>query len=160
MAYKARKRSEKVEKSKSETIRIKQQPIQELKVKDYLSVNEVSKLIGVSRRTVYRLIEQGELKKIKIGSRTIIKRSALNSFIESAETGKTKITETQKQETADWKQAGEFEISDCYTISEILEKFSISETALHSLIKSKRIPKIKKGRYAYVPKTFIDELLT
>lgn len=45
-------------------------------------------MVGISRRTVYRLIEQGDLKKIKVGSRTLIKRSALNRLLNNKETGK------------------------------------------------------------------------
>ena len=80
-AYKARQRAEKIKQSNAETTRIKNQPIEQLKAKEFLSINEVCQLVGISRRTVYRLIEQGELKKIKIGSRTLIEHSALNRFL-------------------------------------------------------------------------------
>ena len=159
-AYKARKRAEKVNRSNTETTRIKQQPIEDIKAKDYLSINEVCKLIGISRRTVYRLIEQGDIKKIKIGSRTLIKRSALNRLLENKETGKPEIPEQQKQDLNDWKQAGNFDINDCYTLSEVQQKYNISESAVQQIIKRNNIPKIKKGWYAYVPKTIIDSLLT
>ena len=62
-AYKARKRAKKVNQSNAETTRIKNQPIEQLKAKEFLSINEVCQLVGISRRTVYRLIEQGDLKK-------------------------------------------------------------------------------------------------
>lgn len=159
-AYKAKKRAEKVVKSNTKTRIIKQQPIEDLKAKDFLNINEVCKLIGISRRTVYRLIEQGDIKKIKIRSRTLIKHSALNRFLENSETGKPEIPEQQKQDLSDWKRAGQFDIEDCYTLKEVQDKYSISETALHNLIKRGSIPKIKKGWYAYVPKTIIDKLLT
>jgi excisionase family DNA binding protein len=87
-AYKARKRAEKIQAVTTQTTRIKQQPIEQLKAKEFLSINEVCQLVGISRRTVYRMIEQGELNKIKIGSRTLIKRSALNRLLSSKETGK------------------------------------------------------------------------
>ena len=87
-AYKARKRAEKIQQSNVETIRIRQQPIEQLKAKEYLSINEVCQLLGISRRTVYRVIERGELNKIKIGSRTIIERSTLNRMLSDKETGK------------------------------------------------------------------------
>ncbi|MBN2166801.1 MAG: helix-turn-helix domain-containing protein [Marinilabiliaceae bacterium] len=159
-AYKARKRAEKVNRSNTETTRIKQQPIEDIKAKDYLNVNEVCKLIGISRRTVYRLIEQGDIKKIKIGSRTLIKRSALNRLLENKETRKPEIPEQQKQDLNDWKQAGNFDINDCYTLIEVQQKYNISESAVQQIIKRNNIPKIKKGWYAYVPKTIIDSLLT
>ena len=159
-AYKARKRAEKVNRSNTETTRIKQQPIEDIKAKEYLNINEVCKLIGISRRTVYRLIEQGDIKKIKIGSRTLIKRSALKRLLENKETGKPEIPEQQKQDLNDWKQAGNFDINDCYTLTEVQQKYDISESAVQQIIKRNNIPKIKKGWYAYVPKTIIDSLLT
>lgn len=159
-AYKARKRAEKVKQSNAETTRIKNQPIEQLKAKEFLSIKEVCQLVGISRRTVYRLIEQGDLKKIKVGSRTLIKRSALNRLLNNKETGKAEIPEQQINDLNEWKQAGAFDIKDCYTINEVLEKYSISETALHNLIKRESIPKIKKGWYAYVPKPIIDKYLS
>jgi len=80
-AYKARVKAGKVEVSNKETQRIKTQPIEELKLKAFLSIAETSTLIGISRRTVYRLIERGELITGKAGKRTIIRRSDLEQLI-------------------------------------------------------------------------------
>ncbi len=159
-AYKARKRAEKVKQSNAETARIKIQPIEQLKAKEFLSINEVCQLVGISRRTVYRLIEQGELKKIKVGSRTLIKRSVLNRLLSNKETGKPEIPKQQINDLNDWKQAGAFDIKDCYTLIEVKNKYGVSESTVQQLIKRNSIPKIKKGWYAYVPKQIIDELLT
>ena len=159
-AYKARKRAEKVEQSNAETTRIKNQPIEQLKAKEFLSINEVCQLVGISRRTVYRLIEQGDLKKIKVGSRTLIKRLALNMLLNNKETGKSKIPDQQINDLNDLKQAETFDIKDCYTLTEIQDKYKVSESTVQQLIKRNSIPKIKKGWYAYVPKQSIDELLT
>lgn len=158
-AYKARKRAEKVKQSNTETTRIRQQPIEQIKAKAYLSINEVCQLLGISRRTVYRLMERGELRKIKIGSRTVIKRSALNRLLNNKETGKPEILEHQKQELTNWKQVEAFDVNDCYTLTEIQDKYGISEKALYAIITRNNIPKVKKGWYAYVPKQIIDELL-
>lgn len=46
-----------------------------------------------------------------------------------------------------------------YNLTEVQSKYGISETALQNLIKRYEIPKLKKGWYSYVPKTFIDKLL-
>jgi DNA-binding Lrp family transcriptional regulator len=54
----------------------------------------------------------------------------------------------------------DFDISNCYNLSEVNKKYGISETALQNLIKRFEIPKIKKGWYAYVPKKIIDTLLS
>jgi excisionase family DNA binding protein len=159
-AFKARKRAEKVKQSNAETTRIKNQSIEQLKAKEFLSINEVCQLVGISRRTVYRLIEQGDLKKIKVGSRTLIKRLALNKLLNNKETGKPEIPEKQINDLNDWNQADVFDIKDYYTLTEIQDKYKVSESTVQQLIKRNSIPKIKKGWYAYVPKQSIDELLT
>ena len=159
-AYKTRKRAEKVKQSNAETTRIKNQPIEQLKAKEFLSIKEVCQLVGISRRTVYRLIEQGDLKKIKVGSRTLVKHTALNRLLSKKETGKPEIPEQQINDLNEWKQAGAFDIKDCYTLTEVKNKYGVSESAVQQLIKRNDIPKIKKGWYAYVPKQIIDEILT
>ncbi len=104
-AYKARKKAEKIKRSNVETLQTKIRPIEQLKAKEFLSINEVCQLVGISRRTVYRLIEQGDLKKIKIGSRTIIKRTTLNRLLDNKETGKPEIAKPEIKDLKDWGQA-------------------------------------------------------
>jgi len=162
-AYKAKQRAGKVEQSNKETQRIKSQPIEELKAKEFLSVTQVSKLIGCSRQNVYNLINTGKLKATNILlKKTIVKRSDLDKLFKEP-TNRTQpegIPEKQKQELNNWVQAGGFDIADCYNLTEIQSKYGISETALQNLIKRYEIPKIKKGWFAYVPKTVIDKLLS
>jgi len=80
-AYKAKQRADKIDQSNKETLHIKNQPIEELTAKAFLSISETCKLIGISRRTVYRLIERGELITGKAGKRTIIRRSDLERLL-------------------------------------------------------------------------------
>jgi excisionase family DNA binding protein len=158
-ANKAKIRAEKVQKSNTETRLIKTNPIEELKAKDFLTVSEVSKLIGCSRQNVYKLINTGKLNATNIlEKKTIVRRCDLEKIFNEVPEARP-IPEHQKQELNEWKLAGAFDIEDCYTINEVLEKFSISETALHSLIKRENIPKIKRGWYAYVPKLLIEGFL-
>lgn len=161
--YKAKQRAGKVEQSNKETQRIKSQPIEELKAKEFLSVTQVSKLIGCSRQNVYNLINTGKLKATNILlKKTIVKRSDLDKLFKEP-TNRTQpegIPETQKQELNNWVKAGGFDIADCYNLTEVQSKYGISETALQNLIKRNSIPKIKKGWFAYVPKTVIDKLLS
>jgi excisionase family DNA binding protein len=85
--YKAKKRNEKVEASNTETKEIKIRPIEELKAKEFLSVRDVSKLIGCSRQTVYTLINYGRLKGVNIlEKKTIVKRSELEKLFEQPRT--------------------------------------------------------------------------
>jgi len=161
-AYKAKIRTGKVEVSNKETQRIKTQPIEELKAKEFLTVTQVSKLIGCSRQNVYKLINSGKLRATNIlEKKTIVKRSDLDKLFKEP-TNRPKpegIPEAQIQELSEWKQAGAFNIADCYTLTEVQSKYGISETAVQNLIKRNSIPKIKKGWFAYVPKTVIDKLL-
>jgi len=162
-AYKARLRVSKIEASNNQTQQLKNQPIQELKAREFLTVTQVSKLISCSRQNVYNLINTGKLKATNILlKKTIVKRSDLDKLFKEP-TNRTQpegIPETQKQELNEWVQAGGFDNSECYNLTEIQEKYGISETALQNLIKRNSIPKIKKGWFTYVPKTVIDKLLS
>lgn len=80
-AYKARIKVSKIEASNKQTQRIKNQSIEELKSKAFLSISDTCKLVGISRRTVYRMIERNELITGKAGRRTIIKRSDLEQVL-------------------------------------------------------------------------------
>jgi len=151
-AYKAKHRAGKVEQSNMETQRIKTQPIEQLKAKAFLSIADTCKLIGISRRTVYRMIERGELITGKAGKRTIIRRSDLDKLFKEP-ANRTPQPEKQPEQK-------QFDIADCYNLTEVQSKYGISETALQNLIKRYEIPKIKKGWFAHVPKTVIDKLLS
>ena len=152
-AYKAKIRTGKVEVSNKETQRIKSKPIEELKAKAFLSIAETCKLIGISRRTVYRMIERGELITGKAGKRTIIRRSDLEQLLFE----QPRTVAPQPESKPEQKQ---FDIADFYTLTEVQSKYGISETAVQNLIKRNSILKIKKGWFAYVPKTVIDKLLS
>ena len=161
LANKAKKRAEKVQKSNTETKQIKTKPIEELKAKEFLTVSDVSKLVGCSRQNVYKLINTGKLKATNIlEKKTIVRRCDIDKLFSEPDYSNFIGLEKQVKELYDWKQAGAFDIADCYTINEVLEKYSISETALQNLIKRESIPKIKKGWYSYVPKPIIDKHLS
>lgn len=79
-AYKARKRADKVMDSNMETRTIITKPIEELKIKDYLTITEACKILSISRWTIWRAIKRNELKAGKIGRRTIIRRADLEKI--------------------------------------------------------------------------------
>ncbi len=153
MYYKTKQRAVKIEVSNKETQRIKAEPIEQLKAKEFLTVRDVAKLLNCSIRTAYRLIEQGNIKAVNIAQRkTLVKRSDIDKLFEQPQPVKTE-PETKTEPI-------KFEIADCYNLTEVQNKYGISETALQQLIKRQGIPKIKKGWFAYVPKTVIDNLFT
>ena len=82
-AYKAKQRAERVEQSNKETQRIKTQPIQELKAKEFLTVREVARLLNCSVCFVYYYIESGTIKAVNLGQRIIrVKRSDIDRLFE------------------------------------------------------------------------------
>lgn len=148
-AYKARLRAGKVEQSNKQTQQIKTQPIEELKAKEFLTVREVARLLNCSVRSAYYYIESGTIKAVNLGQRiTRVKRSEIDKLFE------------QPQPVIPQPEQKQFDIADCYNLTEVQDKYGISETALQNLIKRNSIPKIKKGWFAYVPKTVIDKLLS
>jgi len=81
--YKARKRAEKINQSNSINEKINNNPIDNLNNKEFLTVTQVSKLIGCSRQNIYKLINSNKLKATNILiKKTIIKRSDLNKLFE------------------------------------------------------------------------------
>ena len=83
-AYKKRKRSEKIERSNKETARTISQPIEVLKVKEFLTVQDVAKLLGCSVRSVYYYIENGRINATNLGERlTRVKRTEIDKLFNS-----------------------------------------------------------------------------
>ncbi len=151
-AYKVRQRAAKIQASNDITKAFKAKPIEQLKEREFLTVTQVSKLIGCSRQNIYKMINSGKLKATNIlEKKTIIKRSDIDNLFEHPKTNNEAI---EIKPSA----VSQIELSDCYTISEIQKKFGISEKALQELIKRNEIPKIKLGSFAYVPKFKIDNI--
>jgi excisionase family DNA binding protein len=152
-AYKAKLRNDKIETSDNEVQLIKTKPIEVLKAKEFLTVRDVASLLNCSLRTAYRLVGIGTIKAVNLSERkTTIRRSDIDKIFEQFNPPLRK--EQQIIETV------RYEISDCYNLTEVQNKYGISEKALHDLIKRNGIPKIKKGWYAFVPKPIIDSLLS
>ena len=49
-------------------------------------VDAVKQYVDLSRATAYRLIQAGHVRVVKVGSRTMIRRSELNRLIDSFDT--------------------------------------------------------------------------
>ncbi len=79
MNYKKRKREEKLQ-GAIEQEQHKAPVTGIVSNKDFLSVKDVCVLLGASRWTIYRMIDNGQLKAAKIGRRTIISREAINQL--------------------------------------------------------------------------------
>ncbi len=149
IAHKQKVRFSKVEESNKQTQQIKTKTIEELKAKEFLTVREVARLLNCSVRSAYYYIESGTIKAVNLGQRiTRVKRSEIDKLFEQPRP----VTPQLEQKPLN--------ISECYTLTEVQGKYGISDRVLHNLIKRNSVPKIKKGWFAYVPKTVIDKLLS
>ncbi len=80
-AYKDKVKTAKIEASNNETQHIRNKPIEEIKAKEFLTVRQVSKLIGCSRQNVYKLINTGKLRATNIlQKKTLVKRSEIDKL--------------------------------------------------------------------------------
>ncbi len=57
--------------------------IPDINHKEFLSIKDVSLLLGISRITIYKLIKNNRLKAVKFGNRTILRRSDINMLYET-----------------------------------------------------------------------------
>jgi excisionase family DNA binding protein len=126
------------------TISIK---IEDFRNREFLTVTQVSKLIGCSRQNVYKLIRYGKLQATNLlEKKTIIKRKDLDEMFDNLKIQKVD------------KQLDNFSVADCYTLSEVVGKYDISEKALYEYIKRNNIPTLKEGWFVYVPKSIMDNI--
>jgi excisionase family DNA binding protein len=79
--YKQRKREEKIELFINPVPVITENIPNDLTDKEFLSITETSQLIGISVRTVHRLMKNENLQYSKVGKRTIIARSSINKLL-------------------------------------------------------------------------------
>lgn len=142
-AYKARKRADKVDAVKKEVAAIKAKPITDIKSKEYLSITEVCTLVGVSRWTVWRSIQQGELKAVKLGRRVIIRRADIETMFEPKYTPPQPTVEP---------------ISEWHTVQEVMQIYSMSKDSVYNHVRANHIPKKQNGRYVLISKKHFDDL--
>lgn len=78
--YKQKLRTKKV--NKEWNFRNEKTQLENLKYRDYLSVNEAAALIGCSTKTVYRLVKDGTIKSVNLSERlTRINKRSLDKVI-------------------------------------------------------------------------------
>lgn len=144
-AYRIKKRDEKNEQKRKEKAS---------KIPDdrpYISVAEAVALFGVSRNSLYRLINNGTIPAINMGQRlTRISRAHLEASFP--------LIEEQPKELPVSPASFKFDESDCYTIGQITDIYGVCESTVYKAIRKQSIPSCQRGNYVYVPKVEIDKL--
>ncbi len=121
-------------------------------IREYISVKEAVAMFGVERNTLYRLIKSGRIPAVNIGTRLIrIKRSDMeNLFLTRPES----IAEKERP----IPKLYSMEPEDCYTITQVCEKYHINDSSVWAHVRKYSIPSRQIGNYVYVPKQEIDNL--
>jgi excisionase family DNA binding protein len=117
----------------------------DLSSREFLSVKLAAKLLGVSERIVYAMVNSGRIRSANLAKRkTVIYRQDIDNLFKLPE-----IVPGPEKEA---------NIDDCYHMAEAQAKFSISEKALYELIKRNNIKKFQSGWYTYVHKKALDQI--
>ena len=121
-------------------------------IRGYISVKEAVAMFGVARNTLYRLIKSGRIPAVNIGTRLIrIKRSDMEKLFL---TRPKSIAEKERP----IPKLYSMEPEDCYTITQVCEKYHINDSSVWAHVRKYSIPSRQIGNYVYVPKQEIDNL--
>lgn len=143
--YKSMVRKGKVEKSNNEIVQLLNTDLEKIKPLEFLKITQATLLFGISRSTLYRLVNNGQLDIAKFGKRTVIRRCDLEAFF---------AIPVQDVTLKTGQQFPGFD--NCYTITEIQQKYNISSGALYLLIQRQGIVKYSVGKFTCVAKQDID----
>jgi excisionase family DNA binding protein len=143
--YKKRKRNEKVltaDKSLVDSVRA---DYKLLESKPFLKVTELSKILNVSRSTIYNLINNGTIPIIKIGNRTLISKKDSDRIFKSNQVIKTTLPKPI--------------FTSYYTSSEAQYQFNISYSWLYQLLRKNNIPFTYYDSLLIISKPHLDNLM-
>lgn len=119
--------------------------------KDMITVPEAYLLFGISKETIYRQIQKGNITGVNAGKRmTLVSKSDLMKKYPL----RPKATDVPKKPAKVFR----LEPEDCYTIGEVGQKYKLDDSTVYLHVRKYSIPTRQIGNYVYVPKSEIDEL--
>ena len=148
--YKLRKRQELKKEVETETKqklrpKVKAFDLAMIKEKEFLTVTEVSKLFGCSKKTVYRMIEANEINANNLSERlTRIRRKDIEQLFEPTN------KEAPKELTPE----------NYYKMNEIIKKYNVSRNTTYNYGNKHNIQRLKQNGITYYSKTDIDNLFS
>jgi len=146
---KEQKKQEKERREKEK--KLEENGIDTIQCENFISLKEATVLFGISKSTIHRLIKQKLIHSVNLGERlTRINKIELEKLFSPII-----IDENDKQEKELPKK---YKKEDCYTLSQVSEKFGANPSTVTSIIKKFNIPKEKIGKFVYVPKVEIDKI--
>ena len=144
--YKKRQREIKEKKSHAETVAKLSLPIELIKSNELITVDEIVKLIRVIRNKIYRLVDTGRLRPIKLLNRTLFcKKEILKMLNFSEQMGNVEMAKTENTEMISFPQ--------------ILNSHPISEKTLYAVVKKHGIAKEKIHGTNYVNRYELERII-
>ena len=150
-AYKKRIKEEKISIAEKKYLsKLKGFDIVEIQKKDYLSIREAMFLLNISRMTIHRMLKDGRLKKLEGLKSVRIRKTDIDGLFNS--------NNSEKKIHEDSYKLPYFSTDNYYTINQIIEKFNVTGSSFDAICKRNKIPKIKKGKFVFVPKELVDKV--
>ena len=151
--YKANIKKKRIQLSNNQTVeKKKQQKAQGLEHKELLSVREVATYIGISRQTVYEMIQSGRIVTENYGVRLMrIRISELEKLKQQGPASVNIVPRKLEKELRLTKK-------NCYSIEEICNLYGLRREVIYTLVKKNKIPEFREGSKKYILKTAIDAI--
>lgn len=132
-AYEAKRRQNKREAQRLE-VESARPVVESIGTKEFLNPTEAARLLGVSRASIYRYMEQGVIKVLRTPARTIVRRSDIEALFDNPPA-------YIKRNNNKLNMLGE-----TYSMLDITKKYNISKRVAESRIRKFDILKIMRGR--------------
>lgn len=132
-AYEAKRRQSKREAQRLE-VESARPVVESIGTKEFLNPTEAARLLGVSRASMYRYMEQGVIKVLRTPARTIVRRSDIEALFDNPPA-------YIKRNNNKLNMLGE-----TYSMLDITKKYNISKRVAESRIRKFDILKIMRGR--------------
>jgi len=126
-----------------------------IQTRPYISVAEATKLFGISKDTIRRLIKNGKIPAVNLGERlTRISRVHLEEMFQEVS-----LPTEEQYDHQTTEENFPYKLTECYTISEVATKYAMTLPATCRIIRKYFIPRHKEGHSVYVPKVEIHKLM-
>ena len=115
-----------------------------LESQEYFTFSQVSRLMGVSRQYVYKLVKEDKLRASRLSSRmSLIRRGDIELML------KTKPYESIKPKD-------DVDITEYYTAEQIAEKYKVNTKWVWTYTREHDVPKVRVRQFNYYSKKHID----
>jgi len=128
LAYKERKRQQKLEAYKSEYAKATDE-VCDIEKLEFLSPTQLCRLLGVSRATIYRYFADNAITTVQFKGKTIARRQDVDDLFEN---GHKYLKRPKRESTL---------ITGFYTSKEVQKKYGISNSGLYEIAKREKWPK-------------------